>query len=279
MNSPRRLNRHQFSTPQQILFSDYIKRRFPTIRSGQKSQLPLASKATFEYTSTTSSLKSHSHLELQIPESIDNQLKAINSQNVNCNLPFKSIKQTRLESANCLSKELKFILFQLCKLISDEGIIPLSDQEIILQKEAPESSQSFGKYEWHLDYFDDYFNQIKYGGTVPIFPHIFIYTGTEIKPTQTTYLPKGVDLNQFRDLRQFEDYLRSSNLPIMQKEARCQILSSDILHRAPLDRTDDFLLIGIRSIKETEFFDRAHDYIVSNRKRYFNQYFLRPLNT
>ena len=279
MNSPRILDRHQFLPSQPVLFSDYIKRRFPTIRSGQKSQLPLASKTTFEYTSTTSSLKPLSHIELPIPESIANQLKAINSQNVKCNSPFKNIKQNRLECATYLSKELKSILFQLCTIISDEGIIPLSDQEIILQKEAPAPPQSFEKYEWHLDFFDDYFNQIKHGGTVPIFPHVFIYTGTEIKPTQTTYLPKDVDLNQFSDLRQFEDYLRSRHLPIMQKEARCQILSSDILHRTPLDRKNDFLLIGIRSIKETEFFDSAHDYIVSNRKRYFSQYFLPILNT
>ena len=146
------------------------------------------------------------------------------------------------------------------ELISD--IIPVDKQMVSLQADNNPSRQFQPKFDWHWDFFEATFKQLQSGGFLPEFPHIFAYCGRSFSTTQLTELPKGQQLNRFKNLKEFNDYLNNCNLKISQNNKRCQMISSKTIHRAPNDRPENFLLIAFRSKKEIFYFHQLSNHFI-----------------
>ena len=167
---------------------------------------------------------------------------------------------TTIQTNRYLSKRLQNTINEISEAIS--SIIPIKDQEVILQTDNDPFNATQPKFDWHWDFFEPTFRLFKDEKDLPEFPHIFAYSGERFTPTEITQLP-NIDIESYPgSFNQFKDDLKQLKPISSQTRNRCQIMSSKHLHRAPNDRDNKFLLIGFRSVHEKRFFNRLSDYYI-----------------
>ena len=260
-----------------LTYSQYLSRRF-SIQSGRnnlrfidKPERNPALRKPFKPHRTSELTQTHPDVDVQfltpiatksiaLPHHTVQNLKILNASDLRGSLKIKTLLINNIQTNGYLSERLKKTINEISQAIS--SIIPIEDQEVILQTDNNPFNATQPKFDWHWDFFEPTFRLFKDEKDLPEFPHIFAYSGERFTPTELTELP-NIDIASYPgSFNQFKDDLKQLKPTFKHTRNRCQIISSKHLHRAPNDRDDNFLLIGFRSVHEKRFFNRLSDYYI-----------------
>jgi hypothetical protein len=178
---------------------------------------------------------------------------------------FAKFRLNQLNSIPTLSPRLKDVIANLSNQFLSESLF--SEDTLIIKvffHQTPDLTPAmndyvlFDKFKFHLDFFDAQFSMIHQKQTLPLFSNVMVYCGNNFKTTELAAIDTIHYVQQFKSFNEFLITQERNPLPeqyIISYASRVQHMHSDTIHRAPIHRNPNDLVISFRSLDETIFFN------------------------